>query len=172
MSILSATPISAAATERTAQEILYAFYQHFFSGAPVTLAGEQVTFPLLSPANYLFNQQQSNPAAVGAQIHTIFIDLRPTQVGNDAVTRLVQINTLLTIYVRVANPGAGLQSADFECRERADDLKRIFESGTQALAQLGMHNTKLRRGPLPMATPGLQTRMLIVGARLQYTSAY
>lgn len=171
-SILSAPAISRVQTERKGQEILYAFYQYWFSGQEHLLAGDQVTFPSLSNACYLFNQQSANSAPNGPQIHTVFTDLRPLLEGKSSAARLVKINAILTIYVKVANPSTGMQSADFEARLWADNLKRIFENGTQSLAQLGIHHVQLRRGPAPVPFPGIQARMLVVTAQFHYDSPY
>jgi hypothetical protein len=170
--ILTHAAVSNTETERKAQEIIYAFYAFFFINTARTLAGAQVTFPALAKENYLFNQQQAQPLAAGPQIHTIFTDLRPLQIGQDNTNKLIRNNAILTIYIRVANPSDGMQSADFECRFWSDALKQIFESGTQALAQLGIHHTKIRRGPIPVPAAGTQTRMLVVTAQLQYTVKY
>lgn len=170
--ILSTPPVSNSETERKTQEAFYAFYRHWFSGAPRVLAGATVTFPLLPNENYIFNQSQSVPPDKGAQVHTIFTDLRAITAGQSGATKRVTNNALFTIYVRVRNPGEGMQSADYECRLWADALRQIFESGTQALAQIGIHHTKIRRGPVVVPVPGLQTRMLVVSAQLQYEVGY
>jgi hypothetical protein len=126
--ILNADAVSNSETERRAQEIIYAFYNHFFSGEARTLGGESVTFKKLEPTNYIFNQQQSTNPKTGPEIHTVVTDARPMQRGNSSSTKTVVFNTILTIYVRVRNPSDGMQSADFESRFWADALKRIFEA--------------------------------------------
>jgi hypothetical protein len=172
MPILTSPPVSNAETERKAQEILYEFYRYWFSNVPRTLGGVTVTFPALAPENFLFNQQEAEPPATGPAIHTVLTDLRPLQQGQSSVTKLVKANALLAIYVRSRNPGTGFQSANNEARYYADALRQIFESGTQALAQLGVHHAKVRRGPVPMPSTGVQVSMLVVTAQLQYSAGY
>lgn len=176
--ILTADPISNSETERKWQELIYAFYKYWFSNTPRALSGGTVTFPLLGPENYLFNQQQSVPppntasGQTGPIIHTILTDLRRLTQGQSAATKLVKANAILTIYVRVRNPSDGMQTADFEARFWGDALRQIFESGTQGLAQLGLHHAKVVRGPTPVPAPAMQTRMLVVTGQLQYSAGY
>lgn len=180
MAILPTAAVANDQTEKKAQELLYSFYNYYFSGNPLTLAGQTVTFPKIEdPAalvdgksRYLFNQSQPALFGTGPQIHTIFTDLRPLSMGRSATAKTVKGNAIITIYVRVANPSTGMNSAAFESRYWADALKQIFQSGNQALAQLGIHKAKVARGPVPVATPAQQTNMLVITAQFQYDVGY
>lgn len=174
--MLTSASISNDQVERGAQELLYEFMRGYFTGAPVTIGGQPRTLPLL-PQNtallspWLFNQQSllGSPDAI---VHTIFNDLKPRENPQTDDQKLVRVDLTASLYVRVQNPVAGFQTADNTCRVIADGLRQIFESEHYNIAQKQIHHAKVRRGPKPLSTNAMQTRLLIVTMQLQYLTAY
>jgi hypothetical protein len=174
--MLTSDAISPDAAERKLQELLYEFYLLFFTGVPVTVGGNTRTLPLLAK-----NTDTVTPWLFGAAellghppawVHTIISDWKPIERENDATQKLVTGNLVLAIYVRAAGPAQGFQTADFTCRSIADGLRQIFESEQLLLAEKDIHHVKVKRGPVPVAYPGAQSRMLMVTAQLMYRTNY
>jgi hypothetical protein len=174
--MLTSAPISRREAERRLQELLYEFYLLYFTGAPVEVGGDTVTFEAL-PKNtkelthWLFGDAElrGTPAA---WVHTVITDWRLHEQDESETQKLVRGDLTLSLCVRAANPGRGLQEPDFRSRAIADGLRQIFESEQHALAQKGIHHARVRRGPVPVAFPGTHSRMLMVTAQTHYRTSY
>lgn len=174
--MLSAASISPDQAERRLQELLYEFYLLFFTGAPVTVGGNTRIFPLL-PKNtdvltsWLFGAAEllGHPSA---WVHTVISDWKLTEREISATQKLVTGAAILSIYVRAATPAKGFQSADFTCRAIADGIRQIFESEQLLLAEKDIHHAKVKRGPVPTAYPGAQSRMLMVTCQTMWRVNY
>lgn len=174
--MLTSPAISSDAAERKFQELLYEFYRIYFTGLPVTVGANLRTFPSL-PKNtdtlthWLFGADQllGHPSA---WVHTVISDWKPEEYHGSGTQKLVIGTLALAIYVRAAAPAKGLQSADQTCRTIADGLRQIFESEQLLLAEKDLHHMKVKRGPIPVAYPGAQSRMLMVTGQAMYRVAY
>lgn len=176
MPVLTSSSISPDQAERRLQELLYEFYLRYFTGAPVAVGANTRTFPLLPK-----NTEQSTPWLFGdaelrghpdAWVHTIVTDWRLSEQEETTTQKLVTGDVTLSIFVRAANPGKGFNSADHFGRTIADAMRQIWESEQVALAQKDIHNARVRRGPIPVAYPGAQSRLLMVTAKTMYRTAY
>jgi hypothetical protein len=173
--LLSSPVISADQCERRMTELLYEFYRAYFTGLPVDVGGNSRTFPAL-PANtailtpWLFGQMEikGHPDAL---VHTVYSDWRIMDGTLSDNAKLIRADVVMSLFVKAQNPMQGFQSADNTSRTIADGLRQIYETERVALSQRGIHHAKVRRGPVPVATPGLQTRMLVVTAQLHYQTA-
>lgn len=174
--MLTAASISPDQAERKLQELLYEFYLLYFTGVAVTVGGNSRTFPALpkntdSETHWLFGaaELQGNP---NAWVHTVISDWKLDEYESSPTQKLVIGRVVMAIYVRAAGPGKGNQSSDFVCRAIADGLRQIFESEQLLLAEKDIHHVKVRRGPIPTAYPGAQSRMLMVTAQPMYRVNY
>lgn len=176
MPALTSAAISPNAAERKLQELLYEFYRNYFTGAPVTVGSNTRTFPLLPK-----NTDTETPWLFGAAellghppawVHTVISDWKPEEYPSSPTQKLVTGSLVLAIYVRAATPAKGLQSADQTCRVIADGLRQIFESEQLLLAEKDLHHMRVRRGPVPVAYPGAQSRMLMVTGQAMYRVDY
>jgi hypothetical protein len=173
---LTSDAISSDAAERKLQELLYEFYLLFFTGVPVMVGGNTRTFPLL-PKNtdletsWLFGAAEliGHPPA---WVHTVISDWKPLEHSSSATQKLVTGSLVIALYARAAGPAEGFQTADFTCRAIADGLRQIFESEQLQLAEKDIHHVKVKRGPVPVAYPGAQSRMLMVTAQAMYRVDY
>ena len=166
-SILSQAAVSNSETERRAQELLYAWYQLYFTGTPVTLAGDTVTLPKLAKTDYVFQQGPLRQPSATPQIQTVFIDLKPTY-DRAGEANLVRAEVMASVTVSCAYPSSGDQKADHQARLVADALRRMFESERHAIAQKGIRHARVLRGPKPISTPLAATRLLMVRLELQF----
>ncbi len=174
--MLASPPISNQQAERRRTELLYEFYRRYFTGQPVTVGGYSRTFPLIAA-----NTEQVTPWLFGdatlrgqppAWVHTLIVDWRLGEQEETATAKLVRGDVTLSVFVRVAQPGDGLQQPDFLCRTITDGLRQIFENESLALAQKDIHNVRVRRGPVPVAFPATNSRLLTVTAQTMYRTAY
>lgn len=174
--MLTSPAISPHEAERKFQELLYEFFLLFFTGGPVNVGANLLTFPAL-PKNtdilthWLFGTAEliGHPEA---WVHTVISDLRLEEDSVTATQKLVTGKAVLAIYVRAAATAKGFQDADFTCRAIADGIRQIIESEQQLLAQKDLHHVKVVRGPVPVAYPGAPSRMLVVNAQPMYRVDY
>lgn len=96
--MLTQSKVSARLTERTVQELLYAWVSKYFTGAPHLSKLGDVTFPL---CDVLFNQTQIDDPSSRPQLHFVFTDFRPHETwfanGNLSVWKKL-----------LANPSSGV----------------------------------------------------------------
>jgi len=174
--MLTSAAVSPDLAERKIQELLYEFYRLYFTGVPVTVGANLRTFPSL-PKNtdtlthWLFGAAEllGHPPA---WVHTVISDWKPEEYPSSSTQKLVKGDLVLAIYVRAAAPAKGFQSADQTCRTIADGLRQIFESEQLLLAEKDLHHMKVKRGPVPVAYPGAQSRMLMVTGQAMYRVDY
>lgn len=160
-------PISSHETERSLTELLNAFWKSYFTGSEVIIGTQPVTLPR---ADIIFNQSAPDQPGAAPQIHTVLSDLEEGEMRTSATQFLHRRKATLTIYVRAVSPQNGGSDAEFECRRVADAIRQLFERSSRvSLAKSGILNPRVRKGPVPLQTPGIHTRMLIATATLSYT---
>lgn len=152
--------------ERNLTEALDAYWKRFFTGTSIQLGARAVKLPVV---DILFNQTTPPQPSTRPQIHTIISDIGHGEHRTNATDSLHRRPVTLTIYVRTSAPGQGSNTADFECRRVADAVRQLFDRSERLqLSAAGILNARCRKGPVPIPTPGVQTRMIIATAILTY----
>ena len=164
MPALTSAAIAARDLEKREQELIYEFLKGYFTGTPHTDdAGAQVTFEKCAIE---FNQTDVRTLEIPL-IHWTFTSVTRTR-QPDAGGTLIVADTLSTAYIQTTAGGKD-NDQDFLCRSVADHFRELLESkAVLELAKKGISRVRLMRGPTPLAMPGLQTRMCVVKARLEY----
>lgn len=163
---LTVDAVGAMEMERKVVEVLNAFYKTFFSNSPITLSsGREVTWPKL---DIIFGQSEASIPTGVTQVHTIIGDMRPRSapVGDK---KLMRVLTSLTQYVRVSQVNG--PKAEFQCRYIADCMRLLWESEKILIAQKGLRHARVTRGPVAIAAPVAQTRLLVVNVEVHYHAA-
>lgn len=167
--MLTSPALAPRATEKGLQKLLDEFWTLYFTGSPHASLLGPVTFPVV---DLFYNQATIEPPGAGrAQIHTVFTDFRPRESWWDKSVKLVQTKaSLLTIFVRTINAGETDNSAEFLCRDVADNVKEILQDGDARLLleSKGLRNCHLKSGPTPLPLSGFQLRVLLLSSDLRY----
>lgn len=164
MPTLTAAPISARDLEKKEQELIHEFLGAYFNGvAHADDDGNQVTF---EDCAVEFNQ--CDVRSLGKPlIHWSFTSRNTRRQPGDGGI-LILDDTLSSVFIQTAAGGRDNEQ-DFLCRSVSDHFRELLESKAPlALAAKGIARLRLMRGPTPLTMPGLQTRLCIVAAHLEY----